>query len=132
MAFLWLIPPVMISLIVDRAILGGDRQLLVTLTAAIAGVALVVVVLDGVQSYLVTLLGERLVRTVRVMLFESLQRQSHRFFIRTSPGAIMSRLFNDVSGIHAAVSFGLLDILGTALLLISTWRSCSPGTGSSR
>ena len=116
-SLLWLIPPVLISRIIDRAILGGDRQLLATLTAAIVGVALVIVVLDIVQSYFVTLLGERFVRTVKVMLFESLQLQSHRFFIRTSPGAIASRLFNDVSGIQMAVSFGLLDILGAVLFL---------------
>ena len=51
-------------------------------------------------------------RTVGIMLFESLQRQSLRFFIRTSPGArSCPGCSTTSSGVHMAISFGLLDLI---------------------
>ena len=118
-ALLWLAQPVLVSLIIDRAIIGGDRRLLIILAGSMLGLALCILLLEALRGYCLALAGERVVRSVRVMLFESLQRQSHGFFVRTSSGAISSRMWNDTSSIQA-VGLAFYDVFGAVVLLIST------------
>ena len=54
------------------------------------------------------------------MLFESLQEQSHRFYVGMSSGTVSSRMWNDTAGVQAAVSVALIELLGTVVLLFST------------
>ena len=120
MSLLWLAGPVLTSLIIDRAILNGDSQLLVVLCLSLLGVALTVAALGLLQAYLLLLSGERVVRSIRLSLFESLQNQSYGFFVRTSPGAIVSRLWNDVAGVQVFVQAVIMAALGNALLAFAT------------
>ena len=117
---LWLVPSILISLIVDRAIQNGDRELLLTLTVATVAVVVVILVVDLGEEYCVTLLSERFIATFRVLLFDSLQRQSHRFFLRTSPGTISSRMFNDISSLEMVVGWGSANALGRLIVMVST------------
>ena len=119
-ALLWLLPPYLISLIIDRAIHDGDRDLLVTLTAAIVAVALVILVVDVAEEYCVSLLSERFTATFRVLLFNSLQQQGHRFFLRTNPGAISSRMFNDIFNLEMLMGWGFANTLGTLIPMVCT------------
>ena len=61
-----------------------------------------------------------MVRSVRITLFEALQNQSYSFFVRTSTGAIISRLWNDVSGVQMFVQALILAALGNIILSTST------------
>lgn len=119
-SLLWMVPPFLISLIIDRAILGEEAQLLFLLCGGLVGVALLIGLFDLLQGYYLATLSERVVRSVRILLFEALQRQSHRFFVRTNSGAIVSRLWNDVSGIHGAVSSGIAEFFSALVLLTVT------------
>ena len=120
LSILWLVGPVLTSLIIDRAILNGDTRLLVTLCLTLAGVALTTALLDLLQGYLLLLSSEKVVRSVRCSLFEALQNQSYGFFVRTSPGAIVSRLWNDVSGVQMFVQALILAGLGNTFLAAAT------------
>ena len=119
-SLLWMIPPFLISLVIDRAILGGDTRLLYLLSGGLLGAALLIAIFNFLEDYCLALLGERVVRSLRIMMFEALQRQSHRFFVHTSSGAIVSRMWNDVSGIHLAVSSGVAEIFSSLVLLVVT------------
>ena len=119
-SLLWMIPPFLISLVIDRAILGGDARLLYLLSGGLLGAALLIALFNFLEDYCLALLGERVVRSLRIMMFEALQRQSHRFFVHTGSGAIISRLWNDVSGIHLAVSSGVAELFSSLVLLIVT------------
>ena len=120
LSILWLLGPVITSLIIDRAILDGDTQLLVVLCLSLMGVALATALLDLLQGYLLLLSSEKVVRSVRISLFEALQHQSYSFFVRTSPGAIVSRLWNDVVGVHMFVQALILAGLGNTFLAAAT------------
>ena len=120
LSILWLLGPVLTSLIIDRAILDGDTRLLVNLCLTLAGVALTTALLDLLQDYLLLLSSERVVRSVRISLFEALQHQSYSFFVRTSPGAIVSRLWNDVGGVQMFVQALILAGLGNTFLAAAT------------
>lgn len=76
LSILWLVGPVLTGLLIDRAILGGDTQLLIVLCLALMGVALATIVLGLLQDYLLLLSSEMAVRSVRSTLFEALQNQS--------------------------------------------------------
>ncbi len=117
---LWLAGPVLTSLIIDRAILDGDTELLVVLCLCLMGVALATAVLGILQDYLLLTSSEKVVRSVRSSLFEALQNQSHGFFVRTSPGAITSRLWNDVVGVRMFVQALILAGLGNAFFAVAT------------
>ncbi len=117
LAVIWLVPPFLISVIIDRGILGGDSRLLVVLACLLVGVAILIGVVDTVHGYCVVLLSERVVRSLRIMLFNSLQRQSYRFFLRHSSGEVMSRLWNDLSGIQLAVGTAVAELLGAVIFL---------------
>ena len=120
LSVLWLVGPVLTSIIIDRAILNGDTRLLVTLCLTLAGVALTTALLDLMQDYLLLLSSEKVVRSMRISLFEALQNQSYGFFVRTSPGAIASRLWNDVAGVQMFVQALILAALGNAFLAVAT------------
>lgn len=120
LSLLWLAGPVLTSLIIDRAILNGDSHLLVVLCVSLLGVALTVAALSLLEDYLLLLSGERVVRSIRLSLFESLQNQSYGFFVRASPGAIVSRLWNDVAGVQVFVQAVIMAALGNALLAFAT------------
>ncbi len=120
MSLLWLLGPVLTSLIIDRAILNGDTRLLLTLCLSLLGVALVTAVLNLLRDYLVVNSSETVVRSIRIALFEALQRQSYSFFVRTSPGAVVSRLWNDTAGVQIFVQALVLAALENLFLSVAT------------
>ena len=117
---LWLVGPILTSLIIDRAILDGDTRLLLVLCLVLAGVGLATGILAILQDYLLLSSSEKVVRSVRSSLFEALQHQTHGFFVRTSPGAITSRMWNDVVGVQAFVQALVLAGLGNAFFAVTT------------
>lgn len=62
--------------------------------------------------------GLSTVRDLRNALYESIIRQSNRFFSRKSTGELMSRIVSDVEQIQAAVSVRFGDLIQESLTLI--------------
>ena len=82
-------------------------------------VALLIIVMNITSIYLELLSGERLVRRMQVMLFEKMQDQSHRFFLRTDSGSITSRLWYDTYRVKAFIFEVISHTLGAAVLFAS-------------
>ena len=118
-SLLWMIPPVLISRIIDRAIPEADTGLLITMSLGILGVTLLIVGLGILSSYLALLAGEGLVRHVRIALFDSLQNQSYAFFVRSNVGGISSRLWGDASEVQSLMHSLIDETLGSAVLFAS-------------
>lgn len=62
--------------------------------------------------------GLSTVRDMRNSLYESIIRQSNRFFSRKSTGELMSRIVSDVEQIQAAVSIRVGDLIQESLTLL--------------
>lgn len=62
--------------------------------------------------------GLSTVRDLRNALYESIIRQSNRFFSRKSTGELMSRIVSDVEQIQAAVSIRMGDLVQESLTLM--------------
>ena len=71
-----------------------------------------------VATFLMTDIGQQVVRDIRNQLFRHILDQSAGFFARSSTGSLMSRITNDVNQIQQAVSETLGDLLRESLSLI--------------
>ncbi len=70
------------------------------------------------STYLMTDIGQRVVRDVRNHLFRHILAQSASFFSQRTSGQLMSRLTNDVNQVQQAVSETLGDLLREGLTLV--------------
>ena len=87
-----------------------------------AGAILAVYFFKGVGAYfsvyLMTDIGQRVVRDIRSRLFRHILGQSAGFFGRQTTGKLMSRITNDVSQVQQAVSETIGDLLREGLALV--------------
>jgi subfamily B ATP-binding cassette protein MsbA len=82
------------------------------------------------QGYLMSDVGQRVIRDVRLKLYQKLQDLSLDFYSQKRTGELISRITNDVKTIENAVSYGLTDfvyqsfqiILFTFLLFMIHWK----------
>jgi subfamily B ATP-binding cassette protein MsbA len=71
------------------------------------------------SSYLMTDVGQRVVRDVRNVLFRHILGQSAAFFSAQTSGRLMSRITNDVSQVQRAVSETLGDLARESISLVA-------------
>jgi ATP-binding cassette subfamily B protein len=130
MAFMAVLPPLVLKALVDRAVDGrlttGGVNLLV---AAAVAIALAMTGLGLLNRWTGSRVGEGLIYDLRVSLFRHVQRMPVAFFTYTQTGSLLSRLSNDVLGAQQAVGtlssvtsdvFTLATTL-TAMMLLS-WK----------
>jgi ATP-binding cassette, subfamily B, bacterial MsbA len=105
----------LIKPIVDKALPEGDSL------PWWAGAILVAYFAKGAgayfSAYLMTDIGQRVVRDIRNQLFRHILDQSAAFFSRRSTGQLMSRITHDVTQVQQAVSETLGDLLREGLAL---------------
>jgi subfamily B ATP-binding cassette protein MsbA len=70
------------------------------------------------STFLMTDIGQRVVRDLRNQLFRHILDQSAAFFARRSSGQLMSRITNDVNQVQQAVSETIGDLLREGLSLV--------------
>ncbi|KAF5065498.1 ABC transporter ATP-binding protein [Anaerotignum sp.] len=73
------------------------------------------------QSYLLLLVGQNVVATIRRELFEKIQRLPLKYFDTTTHGEIMSRVTNDVDNISMALNNSISQVLQSGLTLVGTF-----------
>ncbi len=121
------VTPFLTQAIFDRALFPrvggavGDPRLglLGALVGASVAITLVAAAIGVGQTYLTTVLGNRVMRDLRDRLFAHLQRMELAFFTRTRTGEIQSRLGNDVAGVQAVVTDTASSILANAVTVVS-------------
>ncbi|MGW5366374.1 ABC transporter ATP-binding protein [Actinopolymorpha pittospori] len=95
-SFAGIVPPLIFKALLDTAIPHRD----VVLLNLLIGLAVVCYIASsGLQllgGYLGTLIGTGIIRDLRQVLFDHIQRLPLSFFVHTKAGAIQSRLYNDV------------------------------------
>jgi subfamily B ATP-binding cassette protein MsbA len=95
-----------------------NREQVAWVAVAIVVVYLVKGLGAFVSQYLMTDIGQRVVRDVRDRLFAHILGQSAGFFARRSTGQLMSRITNDVQQVQQAVSETVGDLLRETLALV--------------
>jgi subfamily B ATP-binding cassette protein MsbA len=96
-----------------------SRENLVPIAAAILGVYLVKGIAAYLSGYLMTDVGQRVVRDIRNVLFRHVLGQSVAFFSDQTTGRLMSRITNDVGQIQRVVSETIGDLTRESLSLLA-------------
>jgi ATP-binding cassette subfamily B protein/subfamily B ATP-binding cassette protein MsbA len=115
---LQLAAPYLIGRAVDEFIVASDRE----------GLAMTMLLLLGTyvgswattygQFYTMTIVGNKVLYELRAEIFERVQMLSLRFFDEHEAGDLMSRLTNDVDTIAQVLNAGLVQTLGSSLIVV--------------
>jgi ATP-binding cassette, subfamily B, bacterial MsbA len=122
--------PLLVQELVDRVVTQHRWDALPLYAFALFGVFGVQAVLTLCNSLVVGQIGQGVVRDLRHLLYERLQQLGLAYYDKTSSGAIIARVMDDVGSIQVFVTgqtFTILTDLGTtlaiaALLLARDWR----------
>jgi ATP-binding cassette subfamily B protein len=109
--------PLLLGFIVDDGILRRRVDVVVALSVAIAGLALLDVLTSYIKSWYSARIGEGLVCELRTSVFAHVQRQPLAFFTRAQTGALVSRLNSDVNAAQRAVGLLLYRSVSTLMTL---------------
>jgi ATP-binding cassette, subfamily B, bacterial len=133
-AGLGIAPSLLTKVVFDQALFppGGHRDLhlLYILVGVMVAIPLVAAVISVGQTYLTTVVGQRVMQDLRNRLYEHLQSMSLRFFTGTRTGELQSRLQNDVGGVQnvvtntaSSVLSNIVTVLGSVAAMIAlSWQ----------
>ena len=93
---------------------AGIRHIVLLLVALFVGGA----VTTGLQFYLTRWAGLRVLRDLRVKVFEHIHRLSLSYYGQHEAGEIMSRITNDTDTLQQAISFALVQVVRGVLLIL--------------
>ena len=91
--------------------LGGLILLIVGLFAGNA-------VVSGLQFFLMSWAGFRVLRDLRANVFEHVHRLSLGYFTKNEAGDVMSRFTNDTDTLQQVIGFGLVSVIQGILLIV--------------
>ena len=120
-----LIPPQILKYIVDHNLVNKSTDKLLTLAMAYIGVLLFIAGFDFIKEALLTVLGQKITKEIRIKIMEKLEIISAMFFFPNSSGAAVSRFTNDVDAINSLFTNGIIsmvvDCFNIIGIVISIW-----------
>ena len=122
--------PLLTRRVIDVAIPARDIGIVVVSTVLLVVTLLAEFALTYVQTWLTSLLGQRVMRDIRMEIFEHLQRLSVAFFDRNPAGRLITRVTSDVETLNELFTAGVVSGLGdlftlvaiSVAMLIMDWR----------
>ncbi len=122
MVLAWL-SPFRVSLIGDLVtdyIQKGDAEGLLMMTLVIIGLLLVEVVIQFVEVYLTNIIGQNVIKDLRVNLFSHITKLRLKYFDNNPIGMLVTRSVSDMETITQIFTQGLFSIFGDILKLTIT------------
>jgi ATP-binding cassette subfamily B multidrug efflux pump len=122
--------PLLTRRVIDVAIPARNVQVVIDCTAFLFLALVVEFVTSYGQTWLTSLLGQRVMRDLRMEIFEHLQRLSVSFFDRNPAGRLITRVTSDVETMNELFTSGVVSGLGdlftlvaiSVAMLIMDWR----------
>jgi ATP-binding cassette, subfamily B, bacterial len=118
MSALSVAPPLLFKQIIDVGILQSNRQVVITLSLIVAALAVLQAVLNVVQRWFSSTIGEGLILDMRTKVFDHVVQMPVAFFTRTQTGKLVSRLNSDVIGAQQAFTTTLSTVLSNLISLV--------------
>jgi ATP-binding cassette subfamily B protein len=109
--------PLLLAVIIDDGILPRRIGVLIALSLAVTGLALVDAAAVYVRAWSAARIGQGLVLNLRTEVFSHVQQQPLAFFTRSQTGSLVSRLNGDVIGAQQAVTSLLAQTLSMVMTL---------------
>jgi ATP-binding cassette subfamily B multidrug efflux pump len=88
------------------------------LILVIAGLYVIGAVVSGLQFYVMRWAGQKVLKQIRVDLFQHLLRLPLSYYSEHEAGELMSRITNDTDTIQQVVQFALVNVVQGTLLLV--------------
>lgn len=104
--------------IIDQAILGGQRERLAPLLAALILASLGRGLFLYLRGYFQERVGQQVAFDLRGALYDHLQHLTPAYYARTYTGEIMSRVTGDVERLRQFVTSGAVDLLNSVLTFL--------------
>ena len=117
---LGLLFPLVIRTLLNTILVQHNGPLLNLVVVVLMGVFLVQSLLEALQGYLITSIGERLSFDLRTKLFRHLQRLPLSFFDHRRTGELMSRVTNDVTVLQTSLTNNILPIVSQLVTLVGS------------
>ncbi len=103
----------------DDIFFEKNQQMLFMIPLVVASVYIFKGLCDFGQYYLMSLIGQSVIRDLRDEMFGKLSRMSVGFFVRHSTGELVSRMNNDVMMVQGAMTNAVTGVARDALTVIS-------------
>lgn len=112
-----LVPPLLMKSIIDNAIPDKSTELLLALGGWLLLITLLSALLDVMQNHLENIVGQNIMRDLRIHVYRNILRQSMSFFTQIRSGEIMQRLTNDIQMVQSVVTRSVV----TAITQTTIW-----------
>ncbi len=112
--------PFLLRSVLDTAIPQADTTLLAWLVAGMVAVAIAGGALTVVQTYVSTVVGQRVMHDLRTAVYRHLQRMSLAFFTRTRTGEVQARIASDIGGVQQVVTETATSVVSNSTIVLAT------------
>ena len=111
--------PYLIQITVDRYIASNLLQMVIWITVIQVGILLIETLMRFSFSYLTSVLGQSVIRDMRMEVYRKIISLNLRYFDRTPVGTLTTRTINDIEAINEIFSEGLISIVADLLTIVS-------------
>ncbi len=111
--------PLLTKRVIDVAVPARDMGIVIVSTVLFTLLLLAEFALSYTQTWLTSLLGQRVMRDIRMQIFAHLQRLSVSFFDRNPAGRLITRVTSDVETLNELFTSGVVSGLGDLFTLVA-------------
>ena len=120
-----LIPPQILKYIVDHNLVPKSNDRLLFLAIAYMGVLLFIGIFDFMKEAVLTVLGQKITKEIRLEMMEKLKKINTMFFSANETGTVVSRFTNDVDAINSLFTSGIIGMMVDCFkvigIVVSIW-----------
>ncbi|MFH1574303.1 MAG: ABC transporter ATP-binding protein [Acidobacteriota bacterium] len=106
------LPPYLTKIAIDRYIGRGDLNGLNSIAALYILTLLAVFLLSYGQTWVMNIMGQKIMYDLRMQIFRHLQRLDVAFFDRNPVGRLMTRVTTDVDALNELFTSGVISVFG--------------------
>lgn len=110
--------PYLLQMTIDEGIIPQDINMVIYYVALMAGILLLEVLFQFCFIYFANLLGQDVVRDLRVHLFEHMLQFKMKYFDKSAVGRLVTRAVSDIETIASIFSQGLFMIISDLLKML--------------
>lgn len=124
-----LVPPQILKYIIDNNLVPKNNDKLLVLATSYIVVILFIGIFDFVKEAILTIMGQKITKEIKIEMMEKLERINAMFFSSNSSGAVVSRFTNDVDAISSLFTSGIVGMMVDCFkligIVISIWMFSS-------
>lgn len=120
-----LLPPQILRYVIDNNIVQNTNQGLLKLAIIYMIVLLFIGVFNFLKEAILTILGQRITKEIRIAMMEKLESINASYFSSNESGIVVSRFINDVDAINTLFTSGIvgmvIDLFKVIGIIFSIW-----------